>query len=73
MGHRNPSPIKRLVARGAASQPLLRRTTLPPVPVALPVGSKASLDIIASQGTQYEAMPEDLSQFILHLRSDTDA
>ena len=73
VSHRNPSPIKRLVARGAASQPLLRRTTLPPVPVALPVGSKASLDIIASQGTQYEAMPEDLSQFILHLRSDTDA
>lgn len=37
------------------------------------VGSKASWDMIASQGTQYEAMPEDLSQFIEHLHTGTDA
>ena len=36
------------------------------------VSSKASWDIISSQGIQYEAMPENLSQFIEHLHSGTD-
>ncbi len=36
------------------------------------VGSKASWDIISSKGAQYEAMPEELLQFIEHLHSHTD-